>query len=152
MTICSFIQETRCMGSLNIGALARQVGIQVSAIRYYEDIGLMPPPPRISGWRSYDSSMVDRLHVIHTARELGFSLEDIRTLLNGFPQGTAPCERWRCLAEEKLSEIADIIAHATALKHLLEAGLNCTCEDIALCLSTKGDSCRSGQESGVGDR
>ena len=133
------------MGAINIGVLARQVGIQPSAIRYYEDMGLMPPPPRIGGWRTYDSSMVDRLQVIHTARELGFSIEDIRTLLNGFPQGTAPCERWRSLAQEKLSEIANIIAQATALKSLLEAGLNCTCDDIALCLSTKGDSCRGGQ-------
>lgn len=140
------------MCSLNIGELARQVGIQPSAIRYYEDMGLMPPPPRIGGWRTYDSSMVDRLQVIHTARELGFRLEDIRTLLNGFPQGTAPCERWRCLAEEKLSEIADIIAHATALKDLLEAGLNCTCDDIALCLSTRGESCRGDLKAGVGGR
>jgi MerR family redox-sensitive transcriptional activator SoxR len=140
------------MGSLNIGEVARQVGIQASAIRYYEDAGLMPPPPRIGGWRSYDSSMADRLHVIHTARELGFSIEDIRTLLNGFPQGTAPCDRWRCLAEEKLAKIADIIAHATALKDLLEAGLDCTCDDIELCLSTKGESCRGSQELGVGGR
>jgi MerR family transcriptional regulator, redox-sensitive transcriptional activator SoxR len=137
------------MEALNIGELARQVGIQTSAIRYYEDIGLMPPPPRIGGWRSYDASMVDRLQVIHTARELGFSIEDIRTLLDGFPQGTVPCERWRNLAEDKLSEIAQIIARATALKDLLEAGLNCTCEDIKLCLTTKGESCMGGKKSGV---
>jgi MerR family redox-sensitive transcriptional activator SoxR len=130
------------VGTLNIGVLARQVGIQPSAIRYYEDMGLMPSPPRIGGWRTYDASMVNRLQVIHTARKLGFSIEDIRILLNGFPQGTAPCERWRCLAQEKLSEIANIIAQATAMKDLLEAGLNCTCDDIALCLSTKGESCR----------
>jgi MerR family redox-sensitive transcriptional activator SoxR len=129
------------MVALNIGQLARQVGIQTSAIRYYEEIGLMPPPPRIGGWRSYESSMVDRLQIIHTARELGFSIEEIRTLLDGFPRATAPCERWRDLAEEKLPEITAIIARATALKDLLEAGLNCTCEDIALCLRTKGDSC-----------
>jgi MerR family redox-sensitive transcriptional activator SoxR len=131
------------MAALTIGELARQVGIQSSAIRYYEDIGLMPSPPRIGGWRTYESNMVGRLQVIHTAREMGFSIEEIRTLLDGFPQATVPSERWRNLAEEKLPEIAEIIARATALKDLLEAGLNCTCEDIELCLHTKGDSCRT---------
>jgi MerR family redox-sensitive transcriptional activator SoxR len=138
------------MVALNIGELARRVGIQTSAIRYYEEIGLMPAPPRIGGWRSYESSMVDRLQVIHTARELGFSIEEIRTLLDGFPQATVPSERWRNLAEDKLPEIAAIIARATALKALLEAGLNCTCEDIKLCLNTKGDSCQNGKKSRVG--
>ena len=135
------------MVALNIGELARQVGIQPSAIRYYEEIGLMPPPPRIGGWRSYESNMVDRLQVIHTAREMGFSIEEIRILLNGFPRSTAPCDRWRNLAEAKLPEIREIIARATALKDLLEAGLNCTCEEIELCLSTKGDSCKDGKKS-----
>jgi len=133
--------------ALNIGELARQVGIQPSAIRYYEEIGLMPPPPRIGGWRSYESNMVDRLQVIHTAREMGFSIEEIRILLNGFPRSTAPCDRWRNLAEAKLPEIREIIARATALKDLLEAGLNCTCEEIELCLSTKGNSCLGAKKS-----
>jgi MerR family transcriptional regulator, redox-sensitive transcriptional activator SoxR len=140
------------MVDLNIGELARQVGIQTSAIRYYEEIGLMPAPPRIGGWRRYESSMVDRLQVIHTAREMGFSIEEIRTLLDGFPQATVPSERWRTLAEEKLPEIAGIIARATALKDLLEAGLNCTCEDIELCLRTKGDSCLGAKKSCAGGR
>src|SRR5258706_11505847 len=127
------------MVTLNIGELARQVGIQTSAIRYYEEIGLMPRPPRIGGWRTYESSLVDRLQVIHTARELGFSIEDIRSLLDGFPQATVPSERWRNLAEDKLTELTEIITQATALKDLLEAGLTCSCDDIKLCLSTKGD-------------
>ena len=135
------------MLTLNIGELARQVGIQSSAIRYYEEIGLMPSPPRIGGWRTYESGMVDRLRVIHTAREMGFSIEEIRILLNGFPQATTPCERWRNLAEDKLPQITDIIARATALKDLLEAGLNCTCEEIELCLSTKGNSCLGAKKS-----
>jgi MerR family transcriptional regulator, redox-sensitive transcriptional activator SoxR len=76
------------MVDFNIGELARQIGIQPSAIRYYEEIGLMPSPPRIGGWRRYEASLVDRLQVIHTAREMGFSIEEIRTLLDGFPQAT----------------------------------------------------------------
>jgi len=136
------------MVALNIGELARQVGVQTSAIRYYEEVGLMPQPPRVGGWRSYAPNLVDRLQVIHTARELGFSIEEIRTLLDGFPQATAASERWRDLAKDKLAELTEIIAQATALKDLLEAGLNCSCEDIQLCLSTKGDSCLEGKKAG----
>ena len=51
----------RLMVALNIGELARQAGVHTSAIRYYESIGLISPPPRTSGWRKYDPSPVDTL-------------------------------------------------------------------------------------------
>jgi MerR family redox-sensitive transcriptional activator SoxR len=134
------------MISLSIGELARQTGLHTSAIRYYEEIGLMPPPERIGGWRIYEPGSIDRLEVIRTARDMGFSLEEIRLLLDGFPTATMPSERWRTLAEQKHAEIEAVIARATALKDLLEAGLQCTCEEIELCLRTKGSACSSTSE------
>ena len=132
------------MVALNIGELASKVGVQTSAIRYYESIGLLPKPPRASGWRRYESNMIDRLQVIHTARELGFGLADIRLLLDGFPKATRPSKRWSKFAKSKMAEIEETIARATALKDLLQAGLNCTCENIELCLGTKGEACLPG--------
>ena len=129
------------MVAINIGELARQAGMQTSAIRYYESIGLMPPPPRASGWRRYDPAAIDRLHVIKAARDVGFSIGDISLLLNGFPQRTPASKRWRKLAEQKLPEIEELISRATALRDLLHHGLDCTCEDIALCITSKGESC-----------
>jgi MerR family redox-sensitive transcriptional activator SoxR len=125
------------MDSLNIGELAQTVGINTSAIRYYESIGLLPKPPRQSGWRKYDPATVDRLKVIHAAREVGFSLEEIHTLLYGFPTTAEPSARWRRLARRKVPELEEIIQRATALKFLIEAGLDCDCEDIALCISSE---------------
>ena len=130
------------MDALNIGELARSVGINTSAIRYYESIGLLPKPPRQSGWRKYDPSIVDRLKVIHTAREVGFSLEEIHTLLYRFPKTAQPSSRWQKLARRKLPELNAIIERATALKFLIEAGLDCDCEDIALCINSEGKACR----------
>jgi MerR family redox-sensitive transcriptional activator SoxR len=127
--------------ALNIGELARQAGLQTSAIRYYESIGLMPPPPRASGWRRYDPGAIDRLRVIKAAREVGFSIGEISMLLNGFPQGTAPSKRWRKLAARKLPEMDELIARATALRDLVQAGLNCTCGEIEMCISSKGHTC-----------
>ena len=134
------------MVALNIGELARRAGLQSSAIRYYESIGLMPAPPRASGWRRYDPQAIDRLQVIKAAREMGFSIAEIAMLLNGYPQGTAPSERWRKLAETKLPEIEAVITRASALKSVLQHGLTCSCGDISLCLTSRGDACSVANE------
>ena len=119
--------------SLSIGEVARRSGIRPSAIRFYESVGLVPDPGRAGGQRRYAPAIVDRLVVIKLARELGFALEDIRSLLNGFEPATPPPERWRTLAQEKLPAIDELIRRATAMKRLLEAGLNCHCLTIEQC-------------------
>jgi len=129
------------MEQLNIGQVAQRVGIQTSAIRYYESIGLVPEPQRKSGWRRYGPEVLDRLGVIRTASELGFRLEEIRILLDGFPLETEPSERWRTLAAQKLPEVQDLIARATLLQELLKAGIDCDCERIEQCITTLGQSC-----------
>jgi len=130
------------MVTLNIGELAKNVGLNTSAIRYYESIGLLPKPPRQSGWRKYDPSILDRLKVIHAARAFGFTLEEIQLLLDGFPKTAEPSTRWQKLAKKKLPELSELIERATALKFLIEAGLDCDCEDIALCINSEGKACR----------
>jgi MerR family redox-sensitive transcriptional activator SoxR len=123
------------MDELTIGQVARQAGVATSAIRYYESIGLLTPPPRISGQRRYPPSVLERLSVIQSARQLGLSIEEIRTLLFGFPDGAPPTERWRTMAEKKLPELEALLKQITALKHQLEAGSACECGDINECLT-----------------
>ena len=130
------------MEELNIGELAEKVGMRTSAIRFYESVGLLPKPPRRSGWRRYDPSVLDRLQVIHAAREAGFSLEEIRTLLDGFPQGAPPSRRWQRLAQKKLPDLEATIQRTMALKYLIEAGSDCDCDDISLCINSEGMACR----------
>jgi MerR family transcriptional regulator, redox-sensitive transcriptional activator SoxR len=121
------------MERLNIGEVARRVGIRTSAIRYYESLGLLAAPDRSNGWRAYDPRVVDRLQVIRTARELGFSLEEIAQLLDGFSPDIPPSERWRAMAAEKLPRIRDAIRRATALEQLLRFGTTCRCVTIEEC-------------------
>ena len=126
------------MDSLNIGELAKNVGVNTSATRYYESIGLLPKPPRQSGWRKYDLSILDRLKVIHAAREFGFTLEEIQLLLDGFPKTAEPSIRWQKLAKKKLPELNELIERARALTFLIEAGLDCERKDFALCIKKEG--------------
>ncbi len=130
------------MVMLSIGELARSLGLNTSAIRYYESIGLLPKPPRQSGWRKYDPSVLERLKVIHAARKIGFSLKEIRILIDGFPKDAEPSLRWQVVAKRKLPELEAIIQRTAALKFLIEAGLDCDCEDIALCFDSEGKACR----------
>jgi len=136
------------MDALNIGELAEKVGLRTSAIRFYESVGLLPKPPRRSGWRRYDPSILDRLQVIQAAREVGFSIDEIRTLLDGFPKGESPSKRWQKLAKQKLPDLEAIIQRTLALKYLIEAGIECDCGDIALCINSEGVACRPAPKGG----
>jgi MerR family transcriptional regulator, redox-sensitive transcriptional activator SoxR len=120
--------------SLPIGEVARRTGLAPSAIRYYESEALLDTPLRTHGWRAYPPSAVERLQVIRMARELGFSLGDIRVLFTGFTPDTPPSTRWQTLARAKLPEVDAAIQRATAMKGLLEKGLRCDCLSIADCI------------------
>jgi MerR family transcriptional regulator, redox-sensitive transcriptional activator SoxR len=125
------------MEELPIGEVARQAGIRPSALRYYESIGLMPAPKRISGRRRYDESTVQMLRVVQLAQAAGFTVAEIQTLLHGFAPDTPPAARWRPLAQQKIAELDALIARVQQMKFILETGLNCGClrlEDCAVAL------------------
>lgn len=120
------------METLGIGELARRTGLRPSAIRYYESLGLVTAH-RLGKWRRYTADAIEHLEVIRMARGLGFGIDEIRTLLNGFSPETPPPDRWRQLADEKLPQLDALIRHASAMKRLLEVGLTCRCVRIADC-------------------
>jgi MerR family transcriptional regulator, redox-sensitive transcriptional activator SoxR len=91
---------------LRIGELAERVRLRPSALRYYEQAGLIPPPPRASdGTRRYPPSTVRRVALIKMAQRAGYGIADIRALLadsGGRPSAT---RQWRELAARKLPEV-----------------------------------------------
>src|SRR4051794_27805717 len=115
------------MEQLEIGEVARRAGIAPSALRYYESAGLMPSPQRRNGRRRYAPDAIQRLAVITAAQSCGFTLAEIRTLLDGFTPGTSAGDRWRALAEVKLPELDEQIARLQQMKATLEMGLHCEC-------------------------
>jgi DNA-binding transcriptional MerR regulator len=111
---------------LSIGQVARQAGIRPSTIRYYERIGLLPKPPRASGRRRYDESILERLAIVHFAKRMGFTISEIKTLLSGSP-GRPPPEMWRNLAHAKLAELDRLIAEAASVRRMLLETLDRKC-------------------------
>jgi MerR family redox-sensitive transcriptional activator SoxR len=122
------------MPDLTISEVARQVGLQTSAIRYYERIGLLPRAPRMSGQRRYDTTALYRLATIHRARQLGFTLTEIRHLFFGFRDITRASERWRMLSERKLAELDDLMDGIKAVRDVLRKLMTkCRCDTLDQC-------------------
>lgn len=105
-----------------IGEAARQSGVKVPTIRYYEQIGLLPAPIRNDGnRRHYESSDLRRLAFIRHARELGFEIEAIRALLTLQDDPAQPCATADAIAQARLAEVVQRIRSLSALKIELEA-------------------------------
>jgi len=119
---------------LTISEVARQVGLQASAIRYYEEIGLLPPAARLSGQRRYDMTAVHRLAVVQRARQLGFTLGEIRLLFFGFRDDFRASQRWQKLSRKKLEELDTMMSRIRAMQRLLNRmNANCRCETLNDC-------------------
>jgi DNA-binding transcriptional MerR regulator len=103
--------------SMPIGQLAKETGVKIPTIRYYEGVGLLPPPVRIQSHRRvYDTSDVKRLRFIRHARELGFEVDDIRQLLMLSDQPTHLCCAVDAIARSHLADIQSRIRRLNALK------------------------------------
>jgi MerR family redox-sensitive transcriptional activator SoxR len=118
---------------LTIGQLARRAGLNTSAIRYYERIGVLPPPARESGQRRYGEDAVRRLEVVEVAKRAGFTLDEARVLLERSEAGSPAFEALRELAERKLPEVDALIARAKAMRAWLAAATDCSCTSFDAC-------------------
>lgn len=121
------------MGDLSIGEVAHRAGIRASAIRYYEQAGLLPEPRRISGRRRYDPGVLDLLALIRFAQEAGFTIAEIHGLVQGFEERTPISLRWQALARPKVAEIEALIARARHMRRLLDRVLSCGCVQLDEC-------------------
>jgi len=130
------------MEKLKIGEVAERAELAASTLRYYESAGLLPPPERSNGRRRYGEDVFRRLTAIKVAREAGFTISEVRTLLGGVEEGEPISARWRELAQQKLGEVEALIARAQGMKRLLEEGLECGCVSF--------DDCGLLQRSAVG--
>jgi DNA-binding transcriptional MerR regulator len=106
---------------LTIGALAKKTGTKVQTIRYYEQIDLMPVPGRTEGGqRRYGGAALDRLSFIRHARQLGFTLEAIRELLDLSDHPDRPCHDADAIARRQLRQVKLRLARLEALRTELE--------------------------------
>jgi MerR family redox-sensitive transcriptional activator SoxR len=112
------------MSQLTISEVARRVGLRPSAIRYYERIGMIPAAQRISGQRRFDARTLHRLSIVQRARQLGFTLEEIRRLCAGSDAQAA--KRWQQASQRKIAGLEAALARIRTMT-------NCRCEALDEC-------------------
>lgn len=117
------------------GDLARATGCNIETIRYYEKAGLLPDPPRTrAGYRTYSATHATRLRFILRARELGFSMDDIRGLL-GLEEGAVPtCSEVKDRTERHLADVRAKIADLKRIEAVLaKTAARCSGDRVPQC-------------------
>jgi MerR family mercuric resistance operon transcriptional regulator len=105
---------------VTIGELSDRTGVKIETIRYYERIGLLPPPPRSAGrHRLYDDEHRQRLAFIRRARELGFSLDEVRALLVLSGKHGLACDEVKAITDEHIAEVRHKIRDLRKLERVL---------------------------------
>jgi MerR family transcriptional regulator, redox-sensitive transcriptional activator SoxR len=118
---------------LTIGELARRAGRRTSSIRYYEEIGLLPEPVRVTGQRRYPAGTVRALAAIAAAQRAGLSLQEIKAVFGAAPGEHDAIEEFRRVAAAKLPQAAAAIERATAAREWLERAVACECPTLEEC-------------------
>ena len=126
---------------LSVGALARRTGLAVSAIRFYEEKGLIRATRNAGGQRRFERATLRRVSFVRVAQGLGFSLAEIREQLDGLPGGRTPTlADWRRLSRRFAEHIDERIERLEGLRDGLEACIGCGCLSLDKCrLYNPGD-------------
>jgi MerR family redox-sensitive transcriptional activator SoxR len=117
---------------LTIGQVADRAGLRPSALRYYEERGLIPTAVRRGGKRVYDESILRRLAVIEVAKAAGFELDEIAVLLSELTKGR-PSPAWRTAARAKKAEVDGQLRTLARMREVLTSLANCQCTTLEQC-------------------
>jgi MerR family redox-sensitive transcriptional activator SoxR len=124
--------------TLTIGQVAEMTGLNRSALRFYEAQGLLPEPEREKGQRRYTEDTLRRLAVIDTAKQAGFSLDEVAVLLRSADDGSMH-EQLRALAERRLPDVEALIGRAEAMRRWLTVASGCGCSTLDECALFRED-------------
>ena len=127
---------------LPIGEVARRAGMATSALRYYESKGLVQGERTAGGQRRYPRSVLRRLAFVRAAQNVGLSLEEVRSALDGLPDGRTPTPaEWARLSRTWQARLDEQIAGLVALREGLSSCIGCGCLSLRRCgLSNPGDA------------
>jgi MerR family transcriptional regulator, redox-sensitive transcriptional activator SoxR len=118
---------------MRIGEMSRRSGVPASALRYWEQRGLMPGPARVSGRRDYGDQALRQVGLLLLSRACGFTLAETHRLFAPALAGKPPSTRWQMLAEVKLAEIARVERLLERMRSALESVRSCRCVDLEAC-------------------
>ncbi|GAB6170734.1 Hg(II)-responsive transcriptional regulator [Paradesulfitobacterium aromaticivorans] len=121
------------MKGQTIGELAKNAGVNIETIRYYERLGLIPEPPRTqSGYRVFPLEVVHRIRFIKRSQDLGFTLSEINKLLSMTESGSYGCREVREFASQKIKEIELKIHDLQNMKSILQDLSSKCCDEWAI--------------------
>jgi len=126
------------MTQLTISQVAQQAGVRPSTLRYYESIGLLPTPMRISGRRRYDADVLQRLEIIRTAQQAGFTLAELRILFEDILTSASPSAHWHDLIQRTVQEMNALLLNVQSMKSLLEDIMRCRDDELEDCIYWTG--------------
>jgi DNA-binding transcriptional MerR regulator len=118
---------------MTIGELSARSGVPASTLRYWERIKVLPKAQRVSGQRRYQPEASDIVAVLRLAKACGFSLVEMRRLVNGFRPETSASERWQTSIREHQKMLEQQIAQLNAMRQLLQSVQQCRCADLVEC-------------------
>ncbi|MEM7016693.1 MAG: MerR family transcriptional regulator [Pseudomonadota bacterium] len=121
---------------MKIGTVADQLNIPASTIRYYEKIGLLEPQMRVSGKRNFDQQALLTLQFVQLAQAAGFSIKEIKSLLEAYNADPSPAGMWHAVAEAKRASICEQISDLKRMDRILTELLKCECQSLSECVST----------------
>jgi MerR family transcriptional regulator, redox-sensitive transcriptional activator SoxR len=119
---------------MKIGQLAHAAGLNASAIRYYEKMGLLAPPQRTGGQRRYPSDVLYRVLLVKFASEMDFTLAEIKLFLRGLRDDAPVGPRWQKFAHQKIANLQQSIERSLRLQQLLKNLLHCRCASLKVCV------------------
>ncbi len=122
------------MQNISIGTIARRTGLAVSAVRYYDDIGLLQSNRNRGGHRRFEKSQIRRASFILAAQRLGFSLDEIKSAMDDLPQARTPTRQdWTRLSQKFRHRIDAQIQQLQTLRDTLDGCIGCGCLSLSAC-------------------
>jgi len=119
---------------MKIGEVSKELGIPSSTIRYYECEGLIKQQARVSGAREFDQKSILRLRFVQLAQQAGFSISEMKTLLESYDQTPNASGMWASLAREKRQSVQHQIKNLQRMDKVLEKLLECDCNTLNECI------------------
>lgn len=119
---------------LTIGQISERTGLAPSAIRFYEEQGIVFPHRTDTGQRRYERADIRRLSFVMISQSLGFSISEIREALAGLPENRTPTKAdWQAISEQFRGALDARIAQMTALRNRLDGCIGCGCLSLSNC-------------------
>lgn len=119
---------------MKIGDVSTKLGIPASTIRYYEQAGLIDPPPRISGRRQFDERAIFALKFVRLAQAAGFTIAETKSLLESYTQDQSAVGAWKKIATKKRSDVRTKIRVLQQVDTVLSELISCQCASLTECI------------------